>query len=175
MKLAGLLLVCAATACGTTHSATPHLRTDSVPASSLADYKTFAFGLPSQSVAPFEPSARSSELDQRLRPLLAAELESEGYRETTRGDRANFVVVVASSDAVQDGVPEAQAEATPPVVKGIVVVDAFNSSNDVRVWRKVAESEVDLQTTDDELLRAVVRRMMVSFPDRNVRRSIGAP
>jgi hypothetical protein len=106
--------------------------------------------------------------------LLAAELESKGYKETTHGDRANFVVVVASG-STQDGVPEGQAGATPPIVKSRVVVDAFNASNDVRVWRQVTGSDVDLQNTNDKLLRAVVRRMMVSFPARKAKTSSEAP
>jgi hypothetical protein len=120
----------------------------------------------------FETSARWSEVERRLRPLLAAELERKGYTETTRGDRANFVVVIASGDARPDGVPEAQAGASLLAVKkSKVVVDAFNASNDVRVWRNVAESEVDFQTTDEDLLQAVVRRMMASFPDHRANRS----
>lgn len=168
MKL-GLILLLAATACGTPSAATQGLQAQSAPVSRFADYKTFAFGLPSQPVPPFGPSGRSSEVEQRLRPLLAAELESKGYTETTRGDRANFVVVVASSDAKRDGVAEGQAGATPLVVKGVVVVDAFNASNDARVWHQVTASEVDLQATDDARLQGIVRRMMLSFPDRSPR------
>jgi hypothetical protein len=174
VRLLGLILACAATACGTASPATQLRQPESAPITGLADSRTFAFGLPSQPVPPFEPRARWSEVERRLRPLLAAELESKGYTETTQGDRANFVVVVASG-STQDGVSEGQAGGTRPVVKGRVVVDAFNASNDVRVWRQEVESDVDLQNTNDNLLRAVVRRMMVSFPDRHPRTSSAAP
>lgn len=68
---------------------------------------------------------------------------------------------------MEDGVPEGQGGTAPPVVERKVVVDAFNASSGVLVWHQVAESDVDLQTTDDTLLQGIVRRMMVSFPDRS--------
>jgi hypothetical protein len=166
MKL-GLILICAVTACAATGPATQRMRTEGALASGLADSRTFAFGLPSEPVSPFEASARWSDVEQRLRPLLAAELESKGYTETTRGDRAKFVIMVASGSAIEDGVPEGQGGAAPPVMKRKVVVDAFNASSCVLVWQQVVESDVDLQRTDDTLLQGIVRRMMVSFPDRN--------
>jgi hypothetical protein len=171
--IATLTLAGALAACGTAGSSTTHIQTAQSGAGAFASYRTFGFRLSGQPSAPYEVTARSFEVERRMRPLIVAELVRRGYEELTGESKPDFVVAFASGYAKEPAGTVSPAElggtagATPPVEKGKLVVDAFDTSSETQVWHGTAEAEVNPDKIDDTLLQAAVQRLLATFPPRN--------
>jgi hypothetical protein len=96
MKATILLFVGVLAACGGTGLPNRHVQSETVASPTFVNYRTFAFGPATQPVAPFGVSGRSFEVERRLRPLVAAELQSKGYVEQTGQAKPDFMVSFAS-------------------------------------------------------------------------------
>jgi hypothetical protein len=159
---AALIVAGALSACA---SSTPDRRVQTEAAASplIPTMKTFGFGPASQPVPPFEASARSFEIERRLQPLLNDELVARGYKPQTGDAKPDFVVVFASGYA-KGGADQDWPGGPHSNLKGEIVVDAFDTSNNAQVWHGLAEAEVDPQKIDDGLLHTAVQRVMLTFP-----------
>jgi hypothetical protein len=165
MKSIGLVLLGAMTACAATSSPNVRVQTDSSAVASFAPYRTFAFGLAGAPPAPFQVSARSFEVERRMRSLVAAELVRKGYTEQAGSAHPDLVVTLATGYATED-VYVGQEPSTETVEKGAIVIDAFDASSAAQVWHGVGETEVDREKINDQLLQTGVQSVLASFPAR---------
>jgi hypothetical protein len=167
MKSIGLILVGALTACAATTSPTVRVQTDSSAVASFAAYRTFGFGLAEAPPAPFQVSARSFEVQRRMRSLVAAELVRKGYAEQPGPAHPDFVVTLASGYAEQPPVYAGEAPLFETAETGAIVINAFDASSAAQVWHGVGETEVDRKKIDDHLLQTGVESVLASFPARS--------
>jgi Domain of unknown function (DUF4136) len=167
MKSIGIILLGAMTACAAATSPTVRVQTDSSAVASFAAYRTFAFGLAGTPPAPFQVSARSFEVERRMRSLVAAELVRKGYTEQPGSAHPDLVVTFATGYATQEDVYVGQEPLAETVEKGAIVIDAFDASSAAQVWHGVAETEVDREKINDQLLQTGVQRVLASFPARS--------
>jgi Domain of unknown function (DUF4136) len=166
MKSIGLVLLGAMTACAATSSPNVRVQTDSSAVASFAPYRTFAFGLPGAPPAPFRVSARSFEVERRMRSLVATELVRKGYTEQPASAHPDLVVTFATGYATED-VYVGEEPSTETVEKGEIVIDAFDASSTAQVWHGVGETEVDREKINDQLLQTGVHSVLASFPARS--------
>lgn len=165
MRSIGMLLLGAMTACAATSAPAMRVRTDSSAVASFATYRTFAFRLAGTPPAPFQVSARSFEVERRMRSLVVAELVRKGYAEQPGPANPDFVVTFASGYA-EEPVYVGEQPSSEAVV-GAIVIDAFDASSAAQVWHGIAETEVDSERIDDQLLQTGVQRVLASFPARS--------
>jgi len=164
MKSIGIILLGAMTACAATTSPTVRVQTESSAVASFAAYRTFGFRLAGTPPAPFQVSARSFEVERRMRSLVVAELVHKGYTEQPGPAHPDFVVALASGYATEP--VYVGQEPAETVEKGAIVVDAFDASSSAHVWHSTAETEVDPKQINDQLLQVGVQRVLASFPAR---------
>jgi len=172
MKPIGLVLLGAMAACAATSSPTVRVQTDSSGVASFAAYRTFAFGLAGTPPAPFQVSARSFEVERRMRSLVASELVRKGYTEQPGPAHPDLVVTFATGYATED-VYEGEEPLTETVEKGAIVIDAFDASSTAQVWHGVGETEVDRERINDHLLQTGVQSVLASFPARSSEGRLG--
>jgi uncharacterized protein DUF4136 len=152
-------------ACAATSSPTVRVRTESSAAASFAAYRTFGFRLAGSPPAPFEVSARSFEVERRMRALVVAELVRKGYAEQLGAANPDFVVTLASG-YTEEPFFMGEAPLFDTAEKGAIVIDAFDASSTAQVWHGVGEAEVDPRKINDQLLEVGVQRVLASFPAR---------
>jgi hypothetical protein len=145
---------------------------ESSPGTAFAKYHTFGFRPAGQPTPPFEVTARSFEVEARMRPLIVAELLRKGYTQQTGQGRPDLVLAFESGyskDAMTNvgEVGGAGPASVPRIVRGKITVDAFDMSSDAQVWHGTAEAEVDPKRIDDQLLQTAVQKLLAPFPARN--------
>lgn len=177
MKTLALVLVGTVTACAAAVSAPPAIspgrvvHTETAPSAPFARYHTFAFRLASTPPSPFTVSARSFEVERRMRLLIVNELLSKGYVEQTGDGPPDFFLRIASgySKETVSSNAEPGSEWSPPkreIQKGEIVIDAFDAASDTHVWHGSSVAEVDPEKIDDTRLQSGVRQVMLTFPAR---------
>jgi hypothetical protein len=165
MKTIGLAFLGAMAACVTTHLPNVLVQTQSSALSSFAPYHTFGFRIAGMPPAPFQVSARSFEVERRMRSLVVAQLVGKGYAEQQGSAHPDFVVSFSAGYA-DDPPPGGEPPMFEMPVKGAIVIDVFDASSDAHVWHATAEAEVEPTQLDDRLLRVAVQRALASFPAR---------
>ena len=168
MKSIGVVLLAAMTACAATSSPTVRVQTDSSAVASFAAYRTFGFRIAGTPPAPYQVSARSFEVERRMRSLVVAELVRKGYAEQAGPANPDFVVTFASGYATEP-VYVGQEALSETVEKGAIVIDAFDASSAAQVWHGTGETEADPEKINDQLLQAGVQRVLASFPARSLK------
>jgi Domain of unknown function (DUF4136) len=167
MKTIGLAFLGAMASCVSSQLPNVLVQTQSSAIESFAPYHTFGFRLAGTPPEPFQVSARSFEVERRMRSLVVAQLVGKGYTEQLGSARPDFVVTFSAGYADD---PPAGGE--PPMfempVKGAIIIDAFDASSDAHVWHATAEAEVEATQIDDPLLQVAVRRALASFPVRGL-------
>jgi len=171
MKAIGIMLVAAMAACqATTFSGSPQVQTTTAEIVRFAPFGTFGFRLAAEPPSPYEVSARSFEVERRVRELGTAELVSKGYTEA--GPTADFLIGISSGTAKED---KAQPTTTSggnenqpqSITAGAIVVDAFDRSTSQQVWHGIAQAEIDPQRINASALQVAVHQMLAPFPARS--------
>lgn len=166
MKSTLFVLFAATAACVSTRSPGLLVETESSAAASFAAYRTFGFGPAEAPPAPFQVSARSFEVERRMRALISAELVRKGYAEQPGPGHPDFVIGFASGYAREPPFGgEAPLFEMPE--KGAIVIDAFDASSAAQVWHGAGQAQVDPEKVDDPLLQTSVERVLASFPARS--------
>jgi hypothetical protein len=174
MKQIPILLAVTVAACQATTSSelgTARVQTTSAGAAVFAPFRTFGFRLAGEPSPPYELSARSFEVERRVRDLVASELARKGYSET--GPDADLLVRI-SSGTVREDKPEpittsgGTENESQPTTEDEIVVDAFDRATAQQVWHGTAQAEVDPQRINEPALQADVRQMLTPFPRRTV-------
>jgi hypothetical protein len=168
MKAIAIVLAATVVACqATTSSESSQIHTVSAQVATFASYRTFGFLLAATPPPPYQPSARSFEVERRVREMVTAELAHRGYSEATASP--DFLVRLSSGTAKVDK-PEPTTTSggnendTHPVTLGEIVVDAFDRSTGQQVWHGTARAEIDPQKIDEPKLQAAVQQMFAPFP-----------
>jgi hypothetical protein len=169
ISLVGALAACGAAGRPVTYA------TESAGEVAFVSYQTFGFLPARQPAAPFEVSARSFEVERRIRPLIVAELLRKGYAEQTGEAKPDFVVVFGSAYAQVPPTDPVVWVDPPPIQKGRIAIDAFDASSDAQVWHGTAEAEVDLEKVDNQLLQTAVQQVLAPFPARSPAKAAQAP
>jgi hypothetical protein len=164
---AGMVTACGAAASSSGRS----VQSETAANAPFTQYHTFAFRLAGAPPPPFHVSARSFEVENRMRPLIVAELQGKGYVETTGDAKPDFLVRFASGynqeAGPSQGEPGGSVPAPKDIDKGQLVIDVFDASTEAQVWHGTAEAIVNPDKIDDQRLQAGVKQVLVSFPARS--------
>jgi hypothetical protein len=174
MKKIAIVLAATMAACQATTSSGPgtsRVQTTSAGATAFAPFRTFGFRLSEAPPPPYELSARSFEVERRVRDLVAAELARKGYREA--GPDADLLVRISSGTVWEEKpapiTTSGGTENEPQLItEDEIVVDAFDRATAQQVWHGTAQAEVDPQRIDEPALQDDVGRMLTPFPRRTV-------
>ena len=160
-----------ASACYPLSSSGPNVQTVVSPSAPLAAYRTFSFGFTEDPPASYETSARSLEVERRVRELLDGAFRAKGYVQDDTDP--NFVVRFAAG--IQQGQDASYFEDATSLTSfglplGEINVRIFDASSKTEVWRGSAVSHIDLsKDIDNGLLKRAVQGVLASFPNRSVR------
>jgi len=173
MKWMAVVLLGAVTSCSAATVPTKAVTTGvAAPNASFASYHTFSFGLSDQPKTGYEVTARSLEVQRRLRPLVQEALQGRGYQEDdTKGD---FVVKLATGTGAVLR-PGAERVVGTPLAQGYIGIDIYDASSGGQVWQGSAFAEIDPEKVDDSLLKMGVAHMLATFPRRDVAGVASAP
>jgi hypothetical protein len=171
MKTIALALVSTlAVACYTASAPGLQVQTAASPSAPFAEYRTFSFGFTENPPTAYHASARSLDVEHRVRELTCAALREKGY---VKDDAAPNLVVRLGAGTQQD--TEADVEVDPTwsskedtVDIGKIEVDIFDASTKTAVWRGSAVAQIDLtKAIDNSQLRRVVQSTLAEFPRRS--------
>jgi len=167
MKTIALFAVLA-TACYPALGSGPDVQTVASPIAPFGEYQTFSFGFTENPPALFEASARSLEVERRVRDLVGVELREKGYVEDDT--KPNFVVRFGAGTQQQEDtrVYDDGARGSSDLISfGQIDVDIFDASTRTKVWRGSAVLRVDLtKGIDNSFLQHTVQGVLASFPTR---------
>jgi len=170
MKAMAIVLAATVAACqATTSSRPPQIQAISAESGTFAPYRTFGFRLAGTPPSPYEVSARSFEVERRVRDLVATALARKGYREAD--STPDFLIRLSSGTLKEDRPPTAAAGAygneKESFTSGELVIDVFDGSTSQQVWHGTAQAEIDPPRIDDLRLRSAVQQMLIGFPARS--------
>src|SRR5882672_1697316 len=176
MKAIPFVLAGALTACAAAAPPDRHVEVLSSGGAAFANYRTFGIGPAREPAPPFQLSERALEVEERIRPLVVAELSRKGYTEQVGQARPDLLLKFAvgyatRAPAVHQGDPGSSSGG----MTGEMVVDAFDGASGVQVWRGTAQSEVDPDKVDGQLLQYAVEHLFATFPGRPTVASAHAP
>ena len=169
--LAFVLISTLATGCYAVGTGPPLVSSPS-PTAQLPAYDTFSFGWTASPPDGYEASARSLEVDRRLRDVVGSALRQKGYVE----DDANPSVVVRFGAGLKSVVSHPSEEADPLGVvpdevltyEGIQIV-VYDAGLKTAVWQGSASSVVDpTREIDIGLLQREVGDALATFPVRKI-------
>jgi Domain of unknown function (DUF4136) len=167
-----LLTACVALgASGCSAAITTHTATN--PSASFDRYRTFSFGPLEGPPTGYGVSARSVDVQNRLRPFITSALTQRGY--TLADGKGDFFVMVGSgrrrvdehdsSSVGGDWLPD---DENADFVEGSIVVDAFDSTTNGRVWHGVSVTQLDNGRVSDDVVKSSVTDLLASFPKAKV-------
>ncbi|MEO8876618.1 MAG: DUF4136 domain-containing protein [Polyangiaceae bacterium] len=176
MRLLGIMLVSAALASaasvvGCESGAGVRAHASSLPTAPFASYHTFSFDSSDGAPGGYKTSASSAEIQDRMKPMIAAELQKKGYSPATaKGDfvirfgsgRRNVQVPHSSSSSQLDSFME--EDESKDFVEGAIIVNAFDGANDGQIWHGSARTEINPHHVDDALLAKSIAEVLVKFP-----------
>jgi Domain of unknown function (DUF4136) len=165
MKWLSVVLLGAVTSCSAATVPTKGVATSiAAPHASFTSYRTFSFGLSDQPKSGYEVTARSLEVQRRLRPLVQQVLQERGYLEdAAKGD---LVVKLATGTGAVPNRTAEHAIATG-LAQGFIGIDIYDGSTGGEVWQGSAFAEIDPDKVDDSLLKMGVSHMLADFPARS--------
>ncbi|MGA3122094.1 MAG: DUF4136 domain-containing protein [Polyangiaceae bacterium] len=170
MKTIAFALVCSmASGCyAASASSGPQIETAASPSTPLAAYRTFSFGFTENSPTTFHTSARSLEVDRRIRELIGADLREKGYLEDDT--KPNFVVRFGAGTQQQTAA-DVELKLTSKedsIDLGKIEIDVFDASTKVAVWQGSAVSHIDLtKDIDNTVLQRAVQGILNTFPSHS--------
>jgi hypothetical protein len=167
MKALSFLLVGAMSACGAATPPDRHVVVRTAGSTTFASYRTFGIGPAREPAPPFHLSARAFELEQRMRPLVVAELLRKGYAEETGGAKPDLLLKFAAGYDTTPPAPPGEPGWNTGGMTGEIVVDAFDGATEAQVWQGTAQSEVDPDKIDPQLLQYAVEHLLATFPGRS--------
>jgi hypothetical protein len=173
MKLPGIAFAIAAaavTGCqATTSSGSSRIRAISAEGSAFAPYRTFGFSPAGAPPFPYQVSARSFEVERRVRNLVATTLLRKGYIQA--GTTPDFLVRLSSGMVEEDkllpGGAGAYGGGKESVTSGEIGIDAFDGSTAQQVWHGTAQAEIDPERINELAIRSAVDQVLVAFPARS--------
>ncbi len=151
----------------------PTVQVTQAPYAPFGRYRTFTFEGSEGAPEGYAVTARSADVEQRMRALIGKELEQKGYVEVPEG--GDFLVAYGAGSRTvtrtirlsRPGVAVlGQNEEETSSVEGRLVVDVYDRVTRDVVWRSTATAEIGSSGIDEERLAETLGRMMVAFPAR---------
>jgi len=130
------------------------------PNANFANYRTFSFGLSEKPKEGYQVTARSLEVERRLRAVVSKAMIARGYTEDTA--KTDFVIRLAAGNGEGPN-PTVERAVTPPA-EGFIAIDVYDSATGSMVWGGSAFAEIDPARIDDALLQRGVDHMLATFP-----------
>lgn len=160
---AGLIVVCALPA--------PTVQTAQAPYAPFGRYRTFTFEGSEGAPDGYAATARSIEVEQRMKALIGKELERKGYVETPEG--GDFLVAYGAGSREATGTIRlsrigvsvmGQNEEERTFLEGMLVVDVYDRITKEDVWHGSAKAEISSSGIDEARLGETLRTMLEAFP-----------
>jgi len=152
-----------------TTSAIVGAHTATNPAAAFDRYRTFSFGPSEGAPSGYELSPRATDVQRRLRPLIAAALTERGY--TAVPDGGDMVLMigwgrreVTTHEVSSVGTGWLPDDENQDFVEGGLVIDAFDARDGERIWHGAATASTDSDRIDDQQLLRSVHTLVTSFP-----------
>ena len=167
--IACALVAMMAAACYPARSSGPQVETVASASAPLAEYRTFTFGFTENPPPPYRASARSLEVERRVRELVGAALRQKGYVQDDT--KPNFVVRLGAGtqEEIAPDMEDLTVAASEALPLGEIKVRIFDASTKTEFWRGSAVSQIDLtKDIDNNLLERAVQGILESFPTRSV-------
>lgn len=162
------LLGALAVGCSPAMSATVPVHTAVAPSAALAQYRTFSFGFTEDAPRAYHASARSLEVEHRMRELVASTLTQRGYvQDSTKPD---FVVRLGAG--TRDVETATTFDGESPVFDdsftlGKMKIHIYDASSKTEVWQGSVVTKVDLtRPIDDVAIQRAVQDVFATFPPR---------
>lgn len=130
------------------------------PNADFSHYRTFSFGLAEQPKEGYQVTARSLEVQRRLRVVVSKAMLARGYSEDAA--KTDFVIRLAAGNGDAPN-PAGERTAVPPA-EGFIAIDIYDSATGSMVWGGSAFAEIDPAKIDDALLQRGVDHMLSNFP-----------
>lgn len=171
ISLIGALACSACVAACSTSLPPPTVHTAAAPDAPFGRYHTFSFAAPRGAPAGYTPTARSVEVQRKMRPIIAASLRDKGYVEV--GEGADFVVTHGAGRRDATGTRQlsrravtlmGETEQERSFLEGSLVVDVYDRLTGDEVWHGAATAEIAESGIDEQRLTDAVRRVMAAFP-----------
>ena len=170
------LLVLAALACSTcvvacTSLPPPTIHTAAAPDAPFGRYRTFSFVTPQGAPPGYTAGPRSVEVQQKMRPLIAAALKDKGYREVAEG--GDFLVTHGAGRRDATGTRKlsrravalmGETEQERTFLEGSLVIDVYDGITLQQVWHGAATAEIDTSGVNEQRLTQTVQNVMAAFP-----------
>ena len=139
----------------------------------FAAYHTFSFATAQGAPEGYETTARSAQIAEAMKPLVAEALEARGWvqappgegdiivacgagrRDTSRSHRVPWRVSLVTGETSEEH----------DFVEGGIVVDAFDKSGG-QIWHGAARTEIDPAKPSLDRLRLAVDAALVHFPPK---------
>jgi hypothetical protein len=134
-------------------------------------YRTFSFEGPRGAPAGYDATPRSVEVQQRMRPLIAAALEEKGYVEVPEG--GDFLVTHGAGRRESRGTRQlsrravalmGETEQETSFLEGSLVIDVYDRTAREQVWHGAATAEISQSGVDPQRLAETVQKIMAAFP-----------
>jgi hypothetical protein len=148
-------------ACQAAAASGPAVATATAPNGDIPQHRTFSFGLAEAAPAGYEDSARTFEVERRMRGLIAAALIQKGYVEEP--DKGELLIRFGVGNAHMIG-QDVEVGNQRAYDLGRLDVDAFDAATKVQLWRAVAVTEIDPKRIDDRILARAVQGAFATFP-----------
>lgn len=144
-------------------------RTQNETASSVAAsraafdrYATFSFGFADPPEPGYQVTARSLEVQRRLREIVKGRLERAGYVESPQ---ASDIVVKLATGMVAPTKPNPDVQRSEPTpARGYIGVHMYDAQTALMIWQSSAVAEIDVAHIDDALLERGVDQLLSGLP-----------
>jgi hypothetical protein len=140
------------------------------PAASFSRYRSFSFGPSEGPPAGYQTTARTAEVQRRLRPLIAAALTQKGYSEASAMGDLMIMFGSGRREVVTHDVSSVSAGWLPDdenadFIEGSLVIDAFDGATLQRVWHGASRvADIKPDQIDDQRLQRSVSQLISAFP-----------
>jgi hypothetical protein len=164
MGLLGLACL-GAVGCYASAGSGPQVATKTVaaPNEDIALHHTFTFGLTESAPQGFSASARTLEVERRMRGLIAATLVQKGYTEDP--DKGEILVRFGASSSHQN--PDSNENGDQRGFDlGRLGIDVYDAATKVELWRAVAVVQIDPKQINDRIVGGAVESALATFPVR---------
>ncbi|MFO0668022.1 MAG: DUF4136 domain-containing protein [Polyangiaceae bacterium] len=150
--------------------AKPRVHAAGLPTAPFAEYRTFSVEANEATPPSYGSGPRTNEVRARMGELIKAELRDKGYA-LADGPKGDFVVAF-SMGRKNRSVPHAggtrgdwlQEDEERDFVEGALVIDIYDGKNDGQVWHGAAQTEIDPDHVNPELMQRAVRDVLASYP-----------
>ena len=137
------------------------------PHASFAGYRTFSFGLADSPKAGYEVTARSLEVQRRLRLVVLATLQQRGYTLDDAGGDLIVKLAAGTGPAVYIATQGHDERATDSgLAQGFIGINVYDRATGNELWQASAFAEISPAKIDDSLLEMGVNHMLKDFPAR---------